>query len=145
MLAELSLQDQLWSSILDDKNRLAGYLQQAQSRSTDALNHTLEWLDKMKIKYINPVAGHFIWIDLRPYLPKTGKDGQALANPVDQESALFERILFDQNVYVAPGIIYHSPTPGFFRLTFTLRRVVLDEALKRVEKALKDVQALNAK
>ena len=137
------MQDQLWSSILSNDEIMESYLEKAQSRASEAMDYTLNWLEKWNIKHSNPVSGHVFWIDLRPYLPKRDKDSRAHSDPWKQESDLFQRFLNDHNIYVAPGASYHPPAAGFFRLTFAMRRPFLEEGMRRIELALKEVQKRN--
>ena len=138
------VQDQLWSSIIGNDEVLATYLEKAQSIASETLNYTLDWLEKMDIKHSNPVSGHLIWIDLRSYLPTKDEHGRPHSDPWEQESDLFGRFLNDQNVYVAKGSLYSSSVAGFFRLTFTHRRLILQEGLRRMEVTLMEVKRLNA-
>lgn len=136
-------QDALWSSILGDEKLLEWYIDEAQSRASSANAYALDWLDKMGIPHSNPIAGHFIWINLNAFLPKKDKDGKTLKTAAEQEYELFSRLLFKHNVYVPGGAFYHSPQPGFFRLTFTLRRDYMEEAFKRIEDGLNAVKREN--
>ena len=138
------LQDVLWTSIIGNEKILTEYLDKAQSLASDTLNFTLNWLEKLNIKHSNPVAGHFIWIDLRAYLPNKDSKGKKLTDDGAKEWELFTRLLDEGNVYLAPGMIYHSTIPGFFRLTFTLRREYLKIGMERIEGILKKVEAENA-
>lgn len=135
--------DVLWTSIIGDEKILTEYLDKAQSRASDTLHFTLQWLEKLNIKHSNPVAGHFIWIDLRAYLPRKTTKGKELTDDRAKEWELFTRLLDEGNVYLAPGVIYHSTIPGFFRLTFTLRREYLKVGMERIEGILRKVQSEN--
>jgi aspartate/methionine/tyrosine aminotransferase len=139
----LPIQDVLWTSIIGDQKVLGPYLEEAQTRAGDTLAFTFDWLEKLNIGHSNPVAGHFIWCDMRAYLPKFDKHGKKIDDPAKQEFELFMRLLNDGNVYVAPGSFYHSQIPGFFRLTFTVRREYLKVGFGRVEKIFKQVQKEN--
>lgn len=97
----------------------------------------------MNISHSNPVAGHFIWIDVNSYLPTKDSDGKALESKADQEMELFTKLLYKYNLYVAPGSFYHSPKPGYFRLTFTLKRPYMEEAIRRFEECLTAVKKEN--
>lgn len=136
-------QDALWSSILNDDKVLTEYLDKAQSKASDTVQFTIEWLERMKIGHSNPVAGHFIWIDLRSFLPKRDRKGKTLKSGEEQEIDLFMRLLEDAKIYVAAGRFYHSTTPGFFRLTFTVRRDYLTVGLERLERVLNAVKLEN--
>ena len=81
---------------------------------------------------------------MRAYLPRTGENGSKLETMQDQEWELCRRLLWDQGIYIAPGAIYHAPTPGFFRLTFTIRREYMDVGLDRVKKVLLQLKKENA-
>lgn len=134
------LQDALWSKILLNDDLLSSYIVKAQSRAADALIFAVEWLDKMKIPHSYPSAGHFIWCDFSQYLPHKDRDGKKLKTAAEREWELCRQLLFDHNVYVAPGSIYHSTKEGFFRLTFTIQREWMTVGLARVEKLLKKLK-----
>lgn len=53
---------------------------------------------------------------------------------LEREGALWATAL-EHLVAITPGSNYHHPTPGTFRLTFTLRRPALLEGLARLERA----------
>jgi 1-aminocyclopropane-1-carboxylate synthase len=80
---------------------------------------------------------------LRAFLPKKDTKGKHIAEDEGKEWELFMRLLNEANVYLAPGVIYHSVIPGFFRLTFTLRREYLKVGMERIEGMLKMIQKEN--
>jgi hypothetical protein len=56
------------------------------------------------------VAGFSVWTDLRPWLAE-----QTFA----AERALWRRLFEDGRVSMLPGEVFHSHSPGWFRLCHT--------------------------
>lgn len=133
----------LWSSIIGDNSTLEEYLAEAQARASATLNYTIAWLEARGIEHSNPGAGVFVMVNLRPWLPKKNRQGLTLKTENEQEVELLMRVLDDGSCYIAPGAAYHHPVPGHFRLTFTLRRDVLDVGLDRMGKVLDAVKIEN--
>lgn len=71
-------------------------------------------------------AGLFIWMDLSPYLPVSETNGDGWAA---------QRLLSDRlqqaGVYLSDGGTYRAPTPGKFRLVFSVDEDILREGIKR--------------
>lgn len=137
----LLTQDALWSAVLNDEKLLQEYITEAQARAADAYSFVEGWLDRLDIKHGNPVAGHFVWIDLRKYLPTHNEEGQVLQTGKERELEICRHLL-EANVFITPGSSYHSPKAGFFRLTFTLRREYLSVGLERAEQVLNKIKGI---
>ncbi|GAA5895380.1 uncharacterized protein JCM6883_001487 [Sporobolomyces salmoneus] len=131
-----SASDILWSSLLLDPIALPQYLEMNRSRLAKAYASAVEWLEKWDIPYRPSSAGHFVFIDLRRYLPeRSSEDGRYLETGVEGEEEL-AKIFLRNGINVARGSAYSHPTPGFFRLTFTLRPDYFKIGLSRFEQAL---------
>ncbi|GAA5826939.1 hypothetical protein JCM5353_004772 [Sporobolomyces roseus] len=135
-----SASDILWSSLLLDPVALPTYLEMNRSRLAQAYQHAISFLEQHEILYRPSNAGHFVWIDLRRYLPeRAAEDGRYLESGVEREEELAKHFLRN-GINVARGSAYSYPIPGFFRLTFTLRPDYFKIGLKRFESALALVQ-----
>ncbi|GAA5933304.1 uncharacterized protein JCM15063_001278 [Sporobolomyces koalae] len=131
-----SASDALWSSLLLDPVALPHYLEMNRTRLAQAYQAAINFLECHGIDYRPSNAGHFVWIDLRRFLPETAaEDGRRLESGVEQEEELANHFL-RHGINVARGTAYSHPVPGFFRLTFTLRPDYLKIGLARFERAL---------
>ncbi|GAA5891126.1 hypothetical protein JCM5296_004900 [Sporobolomyces johnsonii] len=130
-----SASDILWSSLLLDPVALPAYLELNRARLAGAYRTATAFLDSHGIAYRPSNAGHFIWIDLRRFLPARSEAGEVLEDGVAREEELANRFL-RHGVNVARGTAYSHAIPGFFRLTFTLRPDYFKVGLERFEQAL---------
>ncbi|GAA5915988.1 hypothetical protein JCM6882_003488 [Rhodosporidiobolus microsporus] len=130
-----SAADILWSSLLLDPVALPTYLALNQSLLSTAYARATAFLDLHCIPYRPSSAGHFVWIDLRRFLPTVAEgEGDVRASEEERETALATRLM-QNGVNLARGSAYCG-TPGFFRLTFTLRADYFEIGLRRLEQAL---------
>ncbi|GAA5972171.1 hypothetical protein JCM11641_002528 [Rhodosporidiobolus odoratus] len=129
-----SAADVCWSSLLLDSVALPTYLALNRSRLSSAYSRATTFLSFHGIPYRPSNAGHFIFIDLRRLLPDHDENGMKLLDDVAREGELAKHFL-GHGVNLARGTAY-SGTPGFFRLTFTLRPDYFEIGLKRLELAL---------
>ncbi|KAJ8128709.1 hypothetical protein O1611_g4920 [Lasiodiplodia mahajangana] len=126
------LQD-VWASMLEDEKWVASFL----------CEHNID--------YYESNAGLFVWVDLR-HLVKSLAESQAplsstLPNSLDSKDDYeqLEQIVVtacgNNGVMIAPGNIYGSEEPGWFRITFTVGEGALKEGLERFRKSLVELQA----
>ncbi|XP_076064836.1 1-aminocyclopropane-1-carboxylate synthase-like protein 1 [Oratosquilla oratoria] len=73
-------------------------------------------------------AGLFIWFDLGPYLRSRTKE---------DEMDLFQEIL-KRGVYIVPGTQLYCEEPGWFRASFAVSEVELEEGLKRIQQVVEE-------
>lgn len=89
-----SASDILWSSLLLDPVALPTYLEMNRSRLAQAYQHAIRFLEEHEITYRPSNAGHFVWIDLRRYLPdRAMEDGRYLETGVEREEELAKHFL----------------------------------------------------
>ncbi|KDN39234.1 PLP-dependent transferase [Tilletiaria anomala UBC 951] len=131
-----SAADALWSALLHDDAFLPWFIETNRQRLSDAYETCKAWCMRMGIAYTPSNAGHFMLVDLAPFLPTT-LDGTKL-NCEESETALWAKFL-DHGVALTPGFNYHHPKTGTFRITFSLERPALEEGLARLERALRAV------
>lgn len=130
------------ASILADESFLADLLEQSQARLGIARAKTEKMLDRVGIPYhskgsdcsaINMAllthssnAGLFLWLNLSSFLKPDRFAGDAWAAHRDLGKA------FDlRGVDLSDGETYHSPTPGCFRMVFSVPDYFIDEGIRR--------------
>ncbi|KAG0658669.1 hypothetical protein C6P46_005665 [Rhodotorula mucilaginosa] len=129
-----SASDVLWSNLLLDPVGLPTYLALNKARLGEAYRRATAFLQKHDIPYRPAHAGHFVWIDLRRYLPESDEEGTPLVGEAEREVELVKRFLA-HGINLGRGVAYDGK-PGFFRLTFTLRPEYFDTGIRRLEAAL---------
>lgn len=127
-----SAADALVSGLLNNAPKLDAYLTTNVSRMHEAYARMTSWLDQHRIPYVPAAAGHYLWADLRRFLPN---DPARFADDAERETQLWLDLL-DGGVYLAPGSFYSSPVHGHFRITFTVHPACLEEGLRRLERIL---------
>jgi len=109
-----SASDILWSSLLLDPVALPTYLEMNRSRLAQAYQHAISFLEQHEISYRPSNAGHFVWIDLRRYLPeRAAEDGRYLESGVEREEELAKHFLRN-------GINVVSHRPRFLCFTYLI-------------------------
>ncbi|KAI9493257.1 pyridoxal phosphate-dependent transferase [Zychaea mexicana] len=124
-----SIMDRLLRNMLEDAEWVDSFFATNQRRIADAYKCATSLLDKHGLNYIPSQAGHFLMVDATSH-PKI--------STVDDEKAVFFALL-EQGVYIAPGHIFHTRKPGYFRLTFTLDRQKLETGLSKLAKVLQQL------
>ncbi|EFN53200.1 hypothetical protein CHLNCDRAFT_137035 [Chlorella variabilis] len=115
------------AQLLDDQEWVSGFLQQNQKLLRESYDVLAEALEEEKIPYVPAVAGMFVWIDLRKWLPEK-KDWEA-------ERKFWQRVCDDCKIILTPGHDCHAAEPGHFRLCFAwMPPVALKEAVQRLRK-----------
>ena len=153
---------QLFASLLNDRKYLTWFLQENRRRLTITYDKVSEFWSHHGIPFVPSNAGHFFLIDLRKYLntarnnrndlskeaAATGQEGVLneamatvkIATASNGKELTLERELthkfIDGGVMLAPGSQYHYPTPGFFRMTFSVEPQALKVGLTRIEEVL---------
>lgn len=150
-----SAADALWSGLLLDPVALPEYLKMNQQKLSEAYSDAVAFLEEHKIPFRPSNAGHFIWIDLRAFLPTETLSGEPLELGMPQEEELVNRFAKAGVVVVrrtfplpplaaplisprpqARGAAYGCTTAGSFRLTFTVRSDYIELGFGRIERAL---------
>ncbi|POY72182.1 hypothetical protein BMF94_4819 [Rhodotorula taiwanensis] len=140
--------DILWSALLDSPE-LPSYLAQNRRALTRAYTYLTDWLKAHKLPYTPANAGHFVLVDFREHLQEVEREGERAVEEEGEnaprrrkdaeeggrfkhEIVLLNRLV-DGGVYLGPGFSYVCSEPGFFRITFCIRRKELEVALDRIE------------
>ncbi|CEQ41537.1 SPOSA6832_03261, partial [Sporobolomyces salmonicolor] len=131
--------DILWSALLNS-DELPFYLEENQKRLAKGYRYLAAWLKVQGLPFRPANAGHFVLVDFREHAKKMAKKvGKAVGEEgmegptTEQEVALLDKFV-DAGVYLGPGFSYAVPQPGFFRMTFSIRRKELSIGLARIEK-----------
>ena len=95
-------------------------------------------LDRLRLPYLRPRYGMFLWCDFSSLLPLIIGDGKRRAYSRDAlfeaEASLYDALLNELRVVLTPGASQHAPEPGFFRICFAfVERDVLLVALAKFE------------
>ena len=86
------------------------------------------------IPYVPAVAGMFVWVDLRTFLPPQPEPG---VNVWAWEEELFEALMDQAKVLLTPGHAQGASEPGWFRLCFAwVPKETLIVGLKRMRRVL---------
>lgn len=80
--------DALWSGLLLDPVNLPLYIELNQSKLATSYARAIKFLKSHQIDYRNSNAGHFIWIDLRRFLPEVDSLGQVIKCDFKREDEL---------------------------------------------------------
>lgn len=116
--------DSMWSSLLASAE-LPDYIRKNQEALGEAYAYVTSWLRDRSIPYRPANAGHFVLIDLRKFCASPAS--------VNAEIALAQEML-QGGVYLGPGFSYAVNQPGWFRLTFSIDRQLLDKVLNRLDR-----------
>jgi aspartate/methionine/tyrosine aminotransferase len=130
------LSDQITASILGNDAFTDAYIRANREKLSASHAFLVGLLQKQGIEYSRGCnAGFFVWVNLgKKYLeahPHLQLDAQGLKFT----DMLFQRLL-DNKVFVAHGTAYGSDNPGCFRLVFEHPFPWLEEAIRRILRAI---------
>lgn len=138
-----SLVEHLAATMLDDDAFMTRYLAENRQKLLEHFVLVRDWLDKNKIEYAKGAnAAFFFWVNLGDfYLRKCAlHDRQGLKSPCDNPDFDLDThingTLLKERVFLASGTTFGSEKPGWFRIVFSVPRVLLEEGLARVITAL---------
>lgn len=119
--------------LLENPETIDRFTKTNQKRLAESYTLTVNTLRAHRIPYIPAQGGHFIWIDLRQFIPPSLVN-IAAAGDRGAEYRLFNSML-DQGVYVNLGEAFTEKKVGFFRLSFSVPLPMLKIGLERLIKA----------
>lgn len=126
--APVSTDTQCWlADLLDDKDWVDGFLTAHRTRLADSYAAAGIGLTAAGIGYAPAQAGLSVWIDLRPWLR---------TDSYRAEQELWQRLVDDGRVSMAPGEVFHSTAPGWFRLCHAVGADPLREGIDRLRRVL---------
>ena len=125
--------DHVVSDLLEDDAWTENYIGENQSRLSAGYSHVVSFLRQHDIEYTPGAnAAFFLWVDLgKEYLKRhpDRKDSEDLTQEVMDA-------LLEQKLYLASGSVFGSETPGVFRIVFSHPEEYIDEALRRMLRAI---------
>eukprot|EP00112_Aurelia_sp_Birch-Aquarium-sp1_P009766 Seg212.9 transcript_id=Seg212.9/GoldUCD/mRNA.D3Y31 product="putative inactive 1-aminocyclopropane-1-carboxylate synthase-like protein 2" protein_id=Seg212.9/GoldUCD/D3Y31 len=95
-----------------------------------AHDYVVKELRKIGIKALESVAGLFVWIDLRKYVEPLSKEG---------ELDLMDKFL-DNGIYITPGVAFHAPEYGWFRIIFSRNEHDIKVGVTRIIEVLQKIR-----
>ncbi|KIW92437.1 uncharacterized protein Z519_07421 [Cladophialophora bantiana CBS 173.52] len=139
-----SVAEHIAAKILEDDPWVDNYIQTNQTRLAESYSLVVEFLNKHNIPYTPGAnAAFFLWVDLgKAYLerhPEQRRDaGEAQVD--DGTSVKIMQLLMKNKVFLGGGAVFGAETPGLFRIVFSHARSYIEEALKRITKAMGDME-----
>ena len=129
-----STTEAMLTRLLSDSKTIDQFTSTNQKRLAASYTVAVDTLRKHQIPFIPAQGGHFIWVDLRQYIPPAFK---AAASQGDRnQEYLLWRAMLNEGVYVNLGAAFTEHKVGFFRLTFSVPIPMLELGLKRMLRAL---------
>ncbi|OAG40028.1 hypothetical protein AYO21_05709 [Fonsecaea monophora] len=135
-----SVAEHIAANMLEDDAWVDNYIQLNQARLADSYSLVVEFLNKHNIPYTPGAnAAFFLWVDLgKAYLERHPErrpnSGEAQAD--DGTSAEITQLLMKNRVFLGAGAVFGAETPGLFRIVFSHPRPYIQEALRRIVKAI---------
>lgn len=114
-------------NILQDEAFLNYYFSENQLRLAAASELVHSKLNEAGIATYPTEAGFFVWMNLSKWLS---------AYSFDAEMELYNHILETGKVNISPGQVFHSATPGWFRLCYARKPEMINEAVNRISESL---------
>jgi 1-aminocyclopropane-1-carboxylate synthase len=112
--------------VLEDKIFLDQYFVDSQRLLAQWSHYICDELRTLRIPFVQPTSGIFIWIDLRAWMD---------AQTFDAEQRLFQEMFGKCKLILTPGRSCGSVSPGFFRFCFAAASMAaLEETFKRLHK-----------
>lgn len=100
------------------------YLQENRQLLAETYVKTTQFLNENNIDFIPGEAGPFFMIDVRSIVRRNHNREATF----EDENQIWHNMI-THGVYLAPGFVFHSIVPGFFRLTFALPWETLEHGL----------------
>ncbi|KAF9928551.1 hypothetical protein BGZ65_006216 [Modicella reniformis] len=113
-----------------------------QRRLAESYTLTVDILRAHRIPFLPAQGGHYIWIDLRQYIP-SALVNMAAAGEREAEYMLWKAML-DKGVYLNLGVAFSEKKVGFFRLSFSVPPWLLRIGLERMLRACERTFTLSA-
>ncbi|CAG9982673.1 unnamed protein product [Clonostachys byssicola] len=136
----------IWASMLEDEGWRTELHKKNKSLMAENYGVITDFMQQHDIPYCEMNAGLYLWVDCRRFLvpmeQRTRADLGSLrvGGPNDdvfkQREARFVDICIESGVLISPGTIYQARDYGWFRITFTAVRPMLEEGLRRFAKVL---------
>jgi bifunctional pyridoxal-dependent enzyme with beta-cystathionase and maltose regulon repressor activities len=123
--------------LLEDPETIDRFIKKNQKRLAKSYTVAVDTLRAHNIPFVPAQGGHFIWIDLRQYIPPSLLH-LAEAGHREAEYMLFKTMI-DEGVYLNLGEAFAMRKVGFFRLSFSVPVPTLKIGLERLIRACQAV------
>ncbi|KAL8718642.1 MAG: hypothetical protein Q9225_004239 [Loekoesia sp. 1 TL-2023] len=156
-----SVTEHYWTHLLNDRPFLNYYFTENSKRLADGYTVLTSFLEKNGIKWVEGSnAGFFLWVDFRGLLGRDihvydddGEDEKVETVAVERPSQVyrtsrkakerddwfFEKLM-RAKVFVASGNAFFAEEHGWYRVTFSMPKEVLEAGLERLERVLEEVR-----
>ncbi len=112
------------SEMISDEGWMQSFHETNSKRLKEAWEVVSKEMDSAEIPHVKAEAGFFVWINLKKALAKKS---------FESEMELFYKLLNEGKVNIAPGQVFHSENPGWFRLCYARNPEMITEAVKRIK------------
>jgi 1-aminocyclopropane-1-carboxylate synthase len=150
-----SISELFFTTLLNDHGFLDFYLKENSRRLGEHYKLVIDFLKETKIEYVRGGnAGFFIWVDFRSILggdifvldeerSEDERSGQVCHSRVKATARdqWFNEKLMEAGVYLGTGDAFFSEQHGWYRITFSIPRKVLDLGLERLQKVIDEARA----
>lgn len=131
-----SMNETLGTLMLEDEKWLEDFTALSQKRLAERNLLVRAILEDKSISYSRGSnAGFFIWVDLRPFLPTTGAQGEEIVDQWEREAELVRRMT-EKKVYFTDGQSLSAEAAGWFRVIFSQEEDVVKEGFRRLFEVL---------
>ncbi|KAL9604023.1 MAG: hypothetical protein Q9219_000785 [cf. Caloplaca sp. 3 TL-2023] len=151
-----SMAEEYWTQLLNDRPFLDYFFAENSKRLAEGYSVLTSFLKKHDIKWVEGSnAGFFIWVDFRGLLGKDIVVGneEVETTSVERPSQVyrtskkakerddwfFEKLV-KARVFVASGNSFFSEEHGWYRITFSMPKEILEAGLERLGKVLEEVK-----
>ncbi|KAJ9136657.1 Aspartate aminotransferase [Pleurostoma richardsiae] len=131
-----SYSDVVFSAVASDCSFVTKYLKTYRQKLRESRETATQFLDRHRIPYRPANAGVFLWIELSKWTPLI--DGCGTSE--ESNEVRLTKYLIKEGVYLEPGEAFFSPTPGKFRLVYSMDTETLCVGLNRLIDALKKLE-----
>ena len=146
-----------WTSLLNDRSFLDYYLAENSKRLSEGHKHVTDWFRGHGVKWVKGSnAGFFLWADFRGILGEdiivNDEDQQVEAVAAERPSQVYKTSkkakdrdewffgkMMKHKVYVATGDAFFAEEHGWYRVSFSVPKDVLEVGLKRMDEVMKEV------
>lgn len=134
----LILADSPWCErFLNENRRRLKYSYESITNYVDTFNRQR---GKHLVPYLAATAGFFLWVDFSYFLGAKSVPAVTQSELASRERALWVLLIKEGSVYIAPGFVFHSSEPGWFRIIFAAHADVLHSGMERIFRVLQQVE-----
>lgn len=128
-----SIADHVVANLLDDDVFTERYIATNRQKLSQSYSQVISFLREHDIQYTpGSNAGFFVWVNLGAAYLKRHPDRKGVHDITEEVNDA----LLEQKLHLASGNLFGSETPGIFRIVFSHPAEYLQEALRRLLKAI---------